>query len=64
MQKPGQEGIGVGSNTGSNRANNAAKQERTYSLPSASHVHQSMPLSPNLTMQTITSPKNGNHPVN
>ncbi len=52
-----------GSNTGTNRAGNA-KQERTYSLPSAGHVHQSMPLSPNIAMQSITSPKNLNHPVN
>ena len=41
----------MGSNASNNRTNNnaaAAKQERTYSLPSASHVHQSMPLSPNI----------------
>ena len=61
MQKPGQDGHG-GSNTGTNRNN--AKQERTYSLPSAGHVHQSMPLSPNMAMQSITSPKSLNHPVN
>ena len=63
MQKPGQEGLNSGSNTGTNRAGNA-KQDRTYSLPSAGHVHQSMPLSPNLAMQSITSPKSLNHPVN
>lgn len=61
MQKPGQENH-TGSNTSTNRAN--AKQERTYSLPSAGHVHQSMPLSPNMAMQTITSPKSLNHQVN
>lgn len=38
MQKPGPEGMNTGSNTGTNRGNNA-KQERTYSLPSAGHVH-------------------------
>ena len=63
MQKPGHDGMNSGSNTGTNRAGNA-KQERTYSLPSAGHVHQSMPLSPNIAMQSITSPKNLNHPVN
>ena len=50
MQKPGQDGINSGSNTGTNRGGNA-KQERTYSLPSAGHVHPSMPLSPNMAMQ-------------
>jgi hypothetical protein len=63
MQKPGQDGINSGSNTGTNRGGNA-KQERTYSLPSAGHVHQSMPLSPNMAMQSITSPKSLNHPNN
>ena len=52
-----------GSNTGTNRVNNS-KNERTYSLPSAGHVHQSMPLSPNLAMQSIGSPKSLNHPAN
>lgn len=63
MQKPGQDGMMSGSNSGTNRGVNG-KQERTYSLPSAGHVHQSMPLSPNMAMQSITSPKSLNHPVN
>ena len=63
MQKPSQDGVSAsGPHSGTNRNNN--KQERTYSLPSAGHVHQSMPLSPNIAMQSITSPKSLNHPVN
>lgn len=61
MQKPSQDQMSSGANTGTNRGNNA-KQERTYSLPSAGHVHQSMPLSPNMAMQQIGSPKNLTHP--
>lgn len=61
MQKPGQDGMHQGSNTGTNRGN--AKHDRTYSLPSAGQVHQSMPLSPNLAMQSI-SPKGLGHPAN
>ena len=63
MQKPGQDGMMNGSNSGTNRGGNG-KQERTYSLPSAGHVHQSMPLSPNMAMQSIKSPQSLNHPVN
>ena len=63
MQKPGADGQNQGSHTGTNRMNNS-KQDRTYSLPSAGHVHQSMPLSPNLAMQSITSPKSLNNQVN
>jgi len=34
------------------------KQDRTYSLPSAGQVHQSMPMSPNsLAMTSLSSPK-------
>ena len=62
MQKPGQDNLNSGATSGTNRGN--PKQERTYSLPSAGHVHQSMPLSPNMAMQSIGSPKSLNHPVN
>ena len=70
MMKPGYE-----SNTGphstthghgnvSSRGNGKG-QDRTYSLPSAGHgqVHQSMPMSPNMAMNQIASPKSMNHPL-
>ena len=64
MMKPNQESVQnnqMSINHASNRGN--GKQDRTYSLPSAGHVHQSMPLSPNMAMQSINSPKGLNHSI-
>ena len=51
---------GATPNSGNNTGRNPGKQDRTYSLPSAGQVHQSMPMSLNLAMNTIGSPKNYN----
>lgn len=55
MIKPGHE-----LNTSTLASPNSGKQERTYSLPSAGQVHQSMPMSPNIAMNQIASPKSYN----
>lgn len=55
MIKPGHDlnSSGLTSPTG-------GKQDRTYSLPSAGQVHQSMPMSPQIAMNSIGSPKSYN----
>ena len=62
MIKPSHDSIQNGStpNSGNNTTRNPGKVDRTYSLPSAGQVHQSMPMSPNLAMNSIGSPKNYN----
>ena len=71
MMKPGYENQGQPHSTshvgghGQVSSRGGKGQERTYSLPSAGHnaVHQSMPMSPNLAINSIASPKGMNHPL-
>jgi len=60
MMKPHETGApGQGGQPGNITHRGNGKNERTYSLPSAGQVHQSMPMSPNMAINNLNNQSKG-----